>query len=223
MHFFPTMVASGFNPEQLATLYGLFQARVAATPDKIAYRQFDPATESWLAFTWAQMALEVVRWQAALAKEGLAPGDRVAVMLRNCVEWVIFDQAALGLGLVTVPLYVDDRPDNAAYILDHSGAKLLLVDGKLQYRKLAEIAGSSQSLQRIVSLTALEEGLGERSPRFVVVRDWLRDATGTPVPQSHTGADLLASIVYTSGTTGPPKGVMLTHENMLWNAYYASQ
>ncbi len=114
-------------------------------------------------FTWAQMALEVARWQAALVKEGLAPGDRVAVMLRNCVEWVIFDQAALGLGLVTVPLYVDDRPDNAAYILDHSGAKLLLVDGKLQYRKLAEIAGSSPGLQRIVSLTALEGGLANEA------------------------------------------------------------
>ena len=165
----------------------------------------------------------MARWQAALAKEGLVPGDRVAVMLKNCVEWVIFDQAALALGLVTVPLYLDDRPDSAAYILDHADAKLLLVEGRFQHRNLAEIAGSAPSLQRIVSLVAPENGLADWSPRFAVAADWLAAAADTPVPERHLSADLLASIVYTSGTTGRPKGVMLTHENLLWNAFYASQ
>ncbi|MCL5060707.1 MAG: AMP-binding protein, partial [Candidatus Thermoplasmatota archaeon] len=103
-----------FHPDALGTLCGLFRARVAATPDQVAYRQFDEARDTWVSFTWAQVAAEVARWQAALAKEGLVPGDRVAVMLKNSVEWVIFDQAALALGLVTVPLYLDDRPDSAA-------------------------------------------------------------------------------------------------------------
>ena len=212
-----------FHPDSLGSLCGLFRARVAATPDQVAYRQFDEARNTWVSFTWAQVAAEVARWQAALAKEGLAPGDRVAVMLKNSVEWVIFDQAALGLGLVTVPLYLDDRPDNAAYILDHADAKLLLVEGKFQHKKLAEIAGSAHSLQRIVSLVAPENGLADWSARFAVAADWLADAAGTPVPERHLSADLLASLVYTSGTTGRPKGVMLTHENLLWNAYYASQ
>ncbi len=212
-----------FHPDSLGSLCGLFRARVAVTPDQVAYRQFDEARSTWVSFTWAQAAAEVARWQAALAKEGLAPGDRVAVMLKNSVEWVIFDQAALGLGLVTVPLYLDDRPDNAAYILDHADAKLLLVEGKFQHRKLAEIAGSAHSLQRIVSLVAPENGPADWSARFAVAADWLADAAGTPVPERHLSADLLASLVYTSGTTGRPKGVMLTHENLLWNAYYASQ
>ena len=115
------------HPASLGTLCGLFRARVAATPDQVAYRQFDEMRDSWVSFTWTQVAAEVARWQAALVNEGLVPGDRVAVMLKNSVEWVIFDQAALGLGLVTVPLYLDDRPDNAVYILDHADAKLLLV------------------------------------------------------------------------------------------------
>jgi long-chain acyl-CoA synthetase len=217
------MTAAPLHPDTLGTLCGLFRARVAATPDQVAYRQVDEKTGSWVSFTWAQVASEVARWQAALVKEGLLPGDRVAVMLKNCVEWVIFDQAALGLGLVTVPLYLDDRPDSAAYILDHSDTKLLLIEGKFQHKKLAEIAGTAHSLQRIVSLVAPENGLSDWSTRFAVAADWLAAATDTPIPERHLTPDLLASIVYTSGTTGRPKGVMLTHENMLWNAWYASQ
>ena len=217
------MTADAFHPDALETLCGLFRARVEASPDAVAYRQFDETREDWTCYTWAQTAAEVERWRRALTREGLVPGDRVAVMLKNCVEWVIFDQAALSLGLVTVPLYLDDRPDSAAYILDHADAKLLLVEGRFQYKKLAEIAGSARQLQRIVSLSAPENGLTDWNPRFVLAADWLAEAEGVAVPERHLSGDLLASLVYTSGTTGRPKGVMLTHGNMLWNAYYASQ
>ncbi|MBZ0068882.1 MAG: long-chain fatty acid--CoA ligase [Thiobacillus sp.] len=217
------MTAASFNPNRLGTLCGLFQARLTASSDRMAYRQYDESLNAWVSFTWAQVAAQVQRWQAALVKEGLVPGDRVAIMLKNCVEWVIFDQAALALGLVTVPLYLDDRPDNAAYILNHSGARLLLVEGRFQHKKLAEITGSANTLQHIVSLTPPENALVNWSTRFVVLADWLAAAVDTPVPVRHPSTDMLASIVYTSGTTGRPKGVMLTHENMLWNAFYASQ
>lgn len=217
------MTAVTFDPDSLGSLCGLFRTRVAATPDQVAYRQFDEARDAWESFTWAQVAAEVARWQAALVKEGLVPGDRVAVMLKNSVEWVLFDQAALALGLVTVPLYLDDRPENAAYILNHSGAKLLLIEGKFQHKKLAEITGSATTLQHIVSLVAPENGLVNWSTRFVVASDWLAAAVNTSVPERHLSLDLLASIVYTSGTTGRPKGVMLTHENILRNVFAASE
>jgi long-chain acyl-CoA synthetase len=152
----------------------------------------------------------------------MAPGDRVAVMLKNCVEWVIFDQAALGLGLVTVPLYPGDRPDNAAWIIDNAGARLLLIEGRSQLRKVAEIVSISKKLERVVSLLRPER-LTEWSPQFTSAEDWLGAASGTSVPDRRVSSEMLASIVYTSGTTGRPKGVMLTHENMLWNAWYASQ
>lgn len=216
-------MAEAFHPDALGTLCGLFRARVTATPGQVAYRQFDEARNTWVSFTWAQVATEVARWQAALTKEGLVPGDRVAVMLKNSVEWVIFDQAALALGLVTVPLYLDDRPDSAAYILNHAEARLLLVEGRFQLKKLAEMAGTAQTLERIVCLAAPDAGLKDWNPRLVAAADWLAAAGGTPVPERHVASDLLAAIVYTSGTTGRPKGVMLTHENLLWNAYYASQ
>jgi long-chain acyl-CoA synthetase len=211
------------DPDTLVTLCGLFRARLAATPDQVAYRQFDEATGCWVSYTWAQIAVEVTRWQAALVKEGLVHGDRVALMLKNCIEWVIFDQAALGLGLVTVPLYLDDRPDNAAYILNHADVRLLLVEGKFQHKKLAEIAGPVTCLQRIVCLAAPENGLSESELHPIVAADWLAAGAGTPILDRQLSADQLASIVYTSGTTGRPKGVMLTHANLLWNAYSAAQ
>lgn len=217
------MTAASLHPDSLGSLCGLFRARVAANPDQVAYRQFDDIRNSWVSFTWTQVAAQVARWQAALAKEGLVPGDRVAVMLKNCVEWVIFDQAALALGLVTVPLYLDDRPDNAAYILNDSGAKLLLVEGKFQHKKLAEITSSATTLQHIVSLVPPENGQANWSTRWVVAAGWLAAAADTPLSEHPLSPDLLASIVYTSGTTGRPKGVMLTHENMLLNAVAAAE
>jgi long-chain acyl-CoA synthetase len=214
--------ASAIHPEQSGSLAGLFQARAAATPDKTAYRFFDANTQTWITRSWGEVAAEVVRWRKALAKEDLAPGDRVAIMLRNCVEWVVCDQAALSLGLVTVPLYLDDRPENASYILDHSGARLLVVEGRFQHRKLAQIIGRSKTLERVISLLPPED-FGPWSGKLVLADDWLKAAEGTPVPERSITGDMLASVVYTSGTTGRPKGVMLTHDNILWNIWYVLQ
>src|SRR5687768_7383520 len=88
----------------------LFLERVRQTPDAPAYRHYDGT--AWRDWTWRETAREVGRWQAALRAEGLKPGDRVALCLHNRFEWTVLDQAAIGLGLVTVPLYFDDRPDN---------------------------------------------------------------------------------------------------------------
>ena len=103
--------------EAAGSLHGLFLERVRRSPEREAYRYWDRDSETWRAFTWAEMAAEVRRWHAALAREGLRPGDRVAILLRNGPVWVAFDQAAFSLGLVVVPLYIEDRPDNAAWIL----------------------------------------------------------------------------------------------------------
>ena len=104
------------------TLDGLFRERVRRSPDSLAYKSFSKDDKAWTAVTWQEMGQRVARWQAALAAEGLEAGDRVALALRNSWEWVCFEQAALGLGLVVVPLYTDDRPDNVGYIIRAPGA-----------------------------------------------------------------------------------------------------
>jgi long-chain acyl-CoA synthetase len=197
------------------TLDALFRERVRRSGDRPAYRRFDRERGDWQVLTWAEVAGEVGRWQAGLAGEGLAEGDRVAVGLRNGPEWVIFDQAALGLGLVVVPLYVDDRPDSLAYMLAHSGARLVLLQDGAAWRRVAAQAERLPALQRVLTLSAAKaEDAAAADPRLRAVPDWLPPGGSTPVVRSGDG-DALASIVYTSGTTGRPKGVMLTHRNLL--------
>ena len=104
--------------QDFRNLSDLLWFRLQATPAAPAYLQHNG--RQWVATTWADIGREVARWQTALAREYLKPGDRVALCLRNGVEWVLFDQAALSLGLVTVPLYFDDRPDNMAWCLNDS-------------------------------------------------------------------------------------------------------
>ena len=216
------IVASSIPPEEAKNLSGLLEARIRRTPDKIAYRQYDVERKTWRDHSWADIGREVLRWRAALVGAGLAAGDRVALMLKNCVEWVIFDQAALGLGLVVVPLYLDDRADNAAYILQHCGARLLLVEGRFQNRKVGDILATSPGLEQVVSLVPPSD-LTNWSTRIVPAAAWLAQGQGVEVTARHISGDMLASIVYTSGTTGRPKGVMLSHDNILCNAWYASQ
>ncbi|MBI3938629.1 MAG: long-chain fatty acid--CoA ligase [Betaproteobacteria bacterium] len=201
--------------EAAVTLDGLFRERVKRTPDLVAYRHFNEQHGNWRDYTWAQIDRQIARWQAALESDGLKPGDRVAVMLRNCPEWVTFDQAALGLGLVVVPLYTQDRPENVAYIINDAGCKVLLFEGLEQWQALNEVHGQLQGLDRILSVKPLGDGVGE--PRLRSIGEWLPDEGGETrhVPRA---AHQLATIVYTSGTTGRPKGVMLSHHNILTNA-----
>ncbi|KAA6185404.1 long-chain fatty acid--CoA ligase [Thiohalocapsa marina] len=213
--------------EQARTLDGLFHQRVKRSPERIAYRWFDRERNDWQTLSWREAGEQVSRWRSALAAEGLAVGDRVAILLRNCPEWLLFDQAALSLGLVTVPLYTDDRADSAAYILADAAVKLLLIQDAGRWKRLAPVIGDAPWPQRVVILDG-RETTGEATrhaaaatdPRVVIARDWL-PAPGAPAPQRNADGDALATIVYTSGTTGRPKGVMLSHRNILSNAHGA--
>ncbi|RCX30309.1 AMP-dependent synthetase/ligase [Thioalbus denitrificans] len=199
--------------ETAVTLDGLFRERIHRTPDSVAYRQFDRRHRLWVDATWSEVARQVARWQAGMAREALKPGDRVAIVLRNCREWVEFDQAALGLGLVVVPLYTDDRPDSAAYILNDSAAKLLLIQDDTQWRRLRSADESLPALRRVLVLEH-KAGGADDDPRVIHVDEWLPRGEHEVRHDEH-GSQSLASIVYTSGTTGRPKGVMLSHHNML--------
>ena len=127
-------------PEDAGTLAGLFVERIRRSPGKIAYQAYDNQRNNWQGYTWQEVARQAAHWQQAMLNDGLLPGDRVAIMLKNCLEWVLFDLAATGLGLVTVPLYVNDRPENFTYILQSTEARLLLTDGLQQWRRIERLA-----------------------------------------------------------------------------------
>ncbi len=205
--------------ERARTLDGLFFQRVRRSPARVAYRYYDRGGDGWKEWTWAEMGAQVARWRAALAKEAVAPGDRVGILLRNCPEWIMFDQAALSLGLVTVPLYTDDRADSAAYIVTDSAIKVLLVQDANRWGRIAEVLGDSAQPVRVILAEPGREAerLARTDPRVVMAADWV-PATAPVLTQREGNTDALATIVYTSGTTGRAKGVMLSHRNVLADA-----
>ncbi len=211
------------SAEKAGTLDGLMRQRIRRTPDNLAYRSYDVATKHWRDTTWAEVGEQINRWAAALGGEGLAPGDRVAVHLHNSKEWVFFDQAALANGLVVVPLYTDDRPDNIAYIMENAAVHVLLVKDVTTWKRLAPALAGQEDLMRVLILNTSKQDapahvLEDDRVRFV--SDWLPDSA-PPVEDRKGDPHALASIVYTSGTTGRPKGVMLSHYNMLSIAHSA--
>lgn len=193
------------------TLPGLLARRVERTPEGIAYRQYEH--EGWRDYRWQEVADRVARWQRGLSGEGLRPGERVAMSLPNSVDWVCFDQAALGLGLVTVPLYTTDSPGNLAHILEDSGARLLLLDSAERWAPLAALRHRFPNLQRVLCQRV---ALAMDDSAVCRVDDWLPSAGVASDVTDDPNA--LATLIYTSGTTGPTKGVMLSHRNILWNA-----
>ena len=212
--------ADVIGPEFASTLDRLFHERVRRTPDNVAYRYFNDHLGEWQDISWAQMAHEIMRWQSALLHERYRPGERVAIMLKNGPTWVAFDIAALGLGLVTVPIYTSDRPDNVIHVLRDSASRLLLIDSAEHWHPLHEAGSDLPDLKRIVTLRTPPEG--DDDPRLRGIDEWLPDSGGEFL-HSPDNPDALATIVYTSGTTGKSKGVMLSHGNLLSNAWAALQ
>jgi long-chain acyl-CoA synthetase len=210
------------SAEIAGTLDGLLYERVRRSPDTVAYRSYDAARKLWMESTWDDVGRATAHWQAALAAEQLVPGERVALQLRNSKEWVYFDQAALACALVVVPLYTDDRPENIAYILRDSAARVLLLQDLSCWERLAPHLKGYEELKRVLILNAPEpapEGSGS-DDRVRFVPGWLPGESRTLVRRAGD-PHALASIVYTSGTTGRPKGVMLSHYNMLSIAHAA--
>lgn len=210
-------MADVISLDTVRVLPELFCERLKRSPCAVAYTYYDTPSRTWLDLTWTVMAKEIARWQAALKKLSLQQGDRVAIMANNSPKWVIFEQAALGLGLVVVPLFVNDRPENVAYVLSDSGTRLLLIENLEQWRELETVSTQLDASLKIWSINDCGNGPVE------YVESLLAKTEQTQPEVVISDPDGLATIVYTSGTTGRPKGVMLSHRNILWNAYAGSQ
>ena len=181
-----------------------------------AYRQHDAASGRWVDWSWAQVAGEAERWRAAFAAEGFEPGARVATLMANSVAYVCVDQAALALGLAIAPLHVTDNPGNLAFILADSGAAALVIDNPEYWARLAPELRDHSDLQRVVVIAGPEAEIAA-DPRVARAEPWLAAAVGRAAPERDVSPQALAAIVYTSGTTGRPKGVMLSHGNIVAN------
>ena len=196
-----------------ATIADVFAMRCRTSPNAPAYREFGTATKEWMGVDWREVGARASRMREGLRREGLQAGERIAVMLKNSINWVVVDQGAFAQGLVTVPLFVDDRPDNVAFILNDAGVKLLVIDGEEHWKRLKTVRDQLGQLQRILTVKPVND---PDEPRLKLLSEWMPTEPGSH-DRPQTKATDLATIVYTSGTTGKPKGVMLSHRNILSN------
>jgi len=201
------------------TLVEVFEqvARVHPRSDTLNYKR----DGRWISISAAEM-LERVRWIAAgLYSLGVRRGDRVAILSESRPEWVLTDAGCMFATAIDVPIYPTLTPPQVRYILKDSGARVLVVQNEEKFLQVREAIAECEAIEHVVffekpggggtqglSLAELEErgrALEESQP------DLITDAA------HQIKADELATIIYTSGTTGEPKGVMLTHENLVSN------
>jgi long-chain acyl-CoA synthetase len=201
---------------QAVTLWELFCERVRRSRDRVAYRDYDPISRTWREHTWGAIAERVDRLRSALARAGLIRGDRVGLLLPNGIDWVCVDLAALGSGLVVVGLYPSDSSANTAYILSHSGCRLLLLDTLARWQTIAHHRPEFPNLEHVWFRNDVPPNYTAR-PVESRLRDVMAHASPAPAT-SDPEPGSLATLIYTSGTTARPKGVMLSHFAILWNA-----
>ena len=207
----------------LKTLPELFAWRVNTTPDGEAYRQFDSVTGQWISSTWAEINQLVSVFIRALAQHDLERGARVAILLPNGIHAVCIDQATLALACVPLPMHALDNPESIAYILNDSEASFLIVESDAQWKAIAECGIAFPALQQVVALNkTLEDAAQIHSTPLSTLEEWLIiPGKVKPIEVPTVDESELAALVYTSGTTGKPKGVMLTHRNVMTNVIAA--
>ncbi|MDP2712452.1 MAG: long-chain fatty acid--CoA ligase [Solirubrobacteraceae bacterium] len=171
-----------------------------------------PDAGAWKSLSYRELGSEIKTVAKGLIALGVAPGDRVAILSNTRAEWTLADLAAICAGAIVVPIYQTNSPEECEYVLEHSGATALFLEDEEQLGKLAEIGDRLPALKHTIRF----EGSGGDA----ITLDELR-AGGAEVSDEDLdarlaaiGADDVATIVYTSGTTGPPKGCMLTHGNV---------
>jgi long-chain acyl-CoA synthetase len=163
----------------------------------------------WSYMTYKEFGQKVDEFRGGLAGIGVAAGDKVAIISDNSPQWAVAAYAVYGLGACFVPMYEKQNPDDWRYIVNDSGAKVLLVNGrKIADKGAAKLVDEIEHLEQMVDLA----GEGEGSYPALCAA-----GAATPVEAADPGWDDLCGFIYTSGTTGNPKGVLLSHGNICSN------
>ncbi len=165
--------------------------------------------DKWTEINWSQFRQMVFKTANALQKSGISSGDNVAIYSDNSAEWIVFDLAILSIGAVTVPIYSTNNQEQAAYILNESECKSILVGNQEQYDAAFSILNEYKVLQQVI---VAKKSIWIKKENSHYLEDFIQKESENFEMVSKEDTDL-ATIIYTSGTTGVPKGVMLTHGN----------
>ena len=198
-----------FAPDEPATLVDVFTgiARDHKRPDTLNYK----SDGRWFSISSDDLLARAKRIAAGLHAIGVQRGDRVALLSESRVEWTLSDAGSIFAGAIGVPIYATLTPPQVRYILNDSGACVLFLANREKFIELKNVLGECPEVKHVIffedggegmTLAELEEKGRALEPDYLTVQ---------------TQPDDLATIIYTSGTTGEPKGVMLTHANLVSN------
>ena len=193
-------------------------------PDRVAMREKDFGI--WQEITWSRFWELVLDAAHGLRALGVHEGDRVSIQSEDRPEWVILDMATVAVRAITVGLYSTNPAAEVKYLLSDSGSVVHLAEDQEQAEKVMEVIGSLPQLRKIIHIEPRGFRKWRDDERFISWEDFLE--LGRRHRQEHTGmvegimaqatGDDVITLVYTSGTTGPPKGAMLTNANFAFNA-----
>jgi long-chain acyl-CoA synthetase len=235
----PGSPISDLRKAEPRTAVELWKRRVAAGGDRPAFRHFQDG--AWTEMSWRQADEAAREIAAGLVARGVVPGDRICLVSQTRVEWVLADIAILLAGGVTVPIYASNTAEQCEFIVRDAGAKVVIVEDAVQLEKLKAVRdrlftvtsvvyiGGDVKLDKpdesgrvMVGIAEASQGLtaGGFVQSLAVLRaagrTWLAAHAGELDSHAETVApDSMFTIIYTSGTTGNPKGVVLTHENLI--------
>jgi len=196
-----------------ATLPACLLHHARERPSDVALRKKDLGR--WQEWTWADYEQRVARVAAGLRACGIKPGDRIAIQSENRPEWLVADIAGQAIGAIVVGVYPTSPAAELEYVMSHSGAKLLIAEDEEQVDKAVAVRGNLSDLHDVfvVDPRGVADDAARRWDELERVEPLDLDAVSAELDPEAT-----AIIVYTSGTTGPPKGAMLSHANMLYAA-----
>lgn len=201
------------------TLVEMFEQAVRShnRPDALNYK----SGSNWIAISSDEMLTRIQRVAAGLQALGIKGGDRVAILSESRVEWTLADAGCVFAGAIDVPIYPTLTPPQVRYILNDSGARVLFVSNQEKYQEVCDAVSVCSAIQQVIFL---EEPATSHDPE-ISLNGLERLGAKLIADQSDMTARIaheisptdLATIIYTSGTTGEPKGVMLTHSNLVSN------
>jgi long-chain acyl-CoA synthetase len=192
-------------------------ARAREWPAKPLFRFW--RDKAWQSLTWAEFAGQVAALAAFLRAQGIAPGDRVLLVSENRPEFPIADTAIMAIGAITVPTYVTNLPSDHAHILSDSGARFAIVSTKALAERVLEGAALAHGLDGLLCCEAPPEAPGLARHLWADALAAPADPLALEAETHHIASEALACLIYTSGTGGAPKGVMLPHRALLANRH----
>jgi long-chain acyl-CoA synthetase len=213
----PTRVRT--SADEPTTLVDVFKsvARAHKRSDTLNYKR----NGHWISISSDELLARAGRIAAGLHSIGLRHGDRLALLSESRVEWTLTDAGCIFAGVIDVPIYPTLTPPQVRYILNDSGASVLVLENSRKLHELETIVSECPQVKHILifesepateaSVLTLEQ-VEERGKELQLEQPGIVEELS-----SQTTADDLATIIYTSGTTGEPKGVMLTHSNLVTN------